>query len=54
MPHRYSYDFVRGLFRAQCICVKCGRRTEVQYAHRQHAAISAAYLTPRTYAKMID
>lgn len=54
MPHRSSYDFVRGLFRAQCVCSACGRKTAVQYARRQHIAISAAYAAQRTYAKMID
>lgn len=54
MPHRYSYDFVRGLYRAQCVCDRCGKRTAVQYARRQHAAIMAAYATPKVYKKIVD
>lgn len=54
MPHRYSYDFVRGLYRAQCICEKCGRRTATQYARRQQAAITAAYAATRTFARTIE
>lgn len=54
MPHRYSFDFVRGLFRAQCICERCGRKTEAKYAHKQHVAITAAYAASKTYASLID
>lgn len=54
MPHRYSYDFVRGLYRAQCVCERCGARTVVQYARRQHAAITAAYAAPRVYKKIVE
>lgn len=54
MPHRYSFDFVRGLFRAQCVCDKCGRKTETKYAHKQHAAITAAYAATKTYINLID
>lgn len=54
MVHRYSYDFVRRLYRAQCVCDRCGRCTAVQYAERQGAAISAAYTTPNIYRKLID
>lgn len=54
MVHRYSFDFVRGLFRAQCVCDKCGRRTAVQYSPRQGKAISDAYTTPNIYRKLID
>lgn len=54
MPHRYSFDFVRGLFRAQCICERCGRKTEAKYARKQYAAITAAYAASKTYASLID
>lgn len=54
MVHRYSFDFVRNQYRAQCVCDRCGRRTRVQYAGKQCTAISAAYTSPKLYKKLID
>ena len=54
MMHRYSFDFVLGLYRAQVVCDRCGRRTAVYYSHSQSKAISDAYTAMRTYARVIE